>query len=174
MGKYKYDPKVYGMKVTFTGFFCTVLLFFSVVKMLTASALSLWFLVCVICTYTVWETFISLSNPSVVIMDGGQIVFEAFGRRHSYRWEEISCFRVREFTGAKKLFLRINNAGFLKGRYWLNCYYFNNSDLLYKQIVDIELSFHPDSIKARARRGASESAARAARETVADRETEKN
>lgn len=153
MCTYTYDPAVYARKITLIGIFCGAVLLYSGVRILTGGGSPLWAGVGAVAAYTVWETFISLSNPGQVRMDEKGIVFRAYGREHRYSWDEITRFRVKEFTGARKLFIRINQAGFLRGRYWLHCYYFNDTDELYNGMVDRECRMHPDSIKAWARNG---------------------
>ncbi|MCI8566206.1 MAG: hypothetical protein HFI39_07845 [Lachnospiraceae bacterium] len=151
MRVYEYDSAVYSRKVTTTGVFCALILLYSVYSLFFGNNMILWIGAGIISFYTVWETFISLSNPSKVIVDADSITFCAYGREHRYLWSEIERFKVKEFTGARKLFVRINKAGILRGRYWVNCYYFNDTDLLYKYIVDREYLIHPTSLKARAR-----------------------
>lgn len=151
MRVYEYDPAVYSRKVTTIGAFCALILLYSVYSLFFGNNMILWIGAGIISFYTVWETFISLSNPSKVIVDADSITFCAYGREHRYLWSEIERFKVKEFTGARKLFVRINQAGILRGRYWVNCYYFNDTDLLYKYIVDRECLIHPTSLKARAR-----------------------
>lgn len=153
MHTYTYDSSVYARKVTFTGILCAGVLIYSAVSMVLGGITPGWVGVGAVAAYTVWETFISLSNPSQVKMDENGIVFYAYGREHRYNWSEIRRLRIKEFTGARKLFVRINRAGLLRGRYWLHCYYFNDTDELYNAMVDKECRMHPDSIKAWARRG---------------------
>lgn len=151
MRVYEYDPTVYKRKVTVTGVFCALILLYSIYSLFFGDNMLLWIGAGIVSLYTVWETFISLSNPGKVVIDAESITFCAYGREHRYLWSEIERFRVKEFTGARKLFVRINNASIFKGRYWVNCYYFNDTDLLYKFIVDRECLIHPTSLKARAR-----------------------
>lgn len=157
MRTYTYDPKIYNRKITFTGWFCLAILVYSVIQLVSGSNPAIWIGVVIVSTYTVWETFISLSNPSQVVVSDEKIIFRAYGREHEYRWDEITRFRAKEFTGARKIFLRINKAGILRGRYWLHCYYFNDTEELYQMIVDQENRIHPDSIKARAKNGSGRS-----------------
>lgn len=153
MRVYQYDPKTYARKITFIGIFCAVVLAYAAIELLTGKTPAVWIGVGVIAAYTVWETFVSLSNPNRVVVDEDGITFCAYGREHRYLWKDIQAFRVKEFTGARKLFIRINQAGFLKGRYWLHCYYFNDTDELYGEMVDREYKLHPNTVKAWARDG---------------------
>ncbi|MCI8401264.1 MAG: hypothetical protein HFI38_04085 [Lachnospiraceae bacterium] len=151
MRTYEYDPAIYARKITLIGGFCALIFLYSIYSLIVSGGNVIWIAAAIISAYTVWETFISLSNPSKVIVDADSITFCAYGREHRYLWSDINRFRVKEFVGARKLFVRINEASILKGRYWLHCYYFNDTDLLYKYIVDKEYLIHPDSLKARAR-----------------------
>ena len=55
---------------------------------------------------------------------------------------------------SKKIYLRINkdDNSLLKGRYWIDCLYFNDSDELFMYFVNKEDEIHPDTIKAYAHR----------------------
>lgn len=153
MRTYTYDSAIYARKITFIGIFCVAVLIYAGIRMTVGGSIPVWTGVGAVAAYSVWETFISLSNPRQVRVDEDGIVFCAYGREHRYNWKDITQFRVKEFTGARKLFIRINQAGFLRGRYWLHCYYFNDTDELYNTMVDRECQIHPDSIKAWARNG---------------------
>ncbi|MBO4919457.1 MAG: hypothetical protein J5365_04805, partial [Erysipelotrichaceae bacterium] len=108
--------------------------------------------VMVVCLYTYWETYVSLANPQEIVIDDRAITFRGCGKEHTYLWKEIYSFRVKEFVTARKIFLRINKADMNKGRYWINCMYFNDTDELYMFLRDKEYEIHPDSVKAIARR----------------------
>lgn len=153
MRVYQYHSATYGRKITFTGVICAAILAYAAIKLLMGGTPAVWVGVGAIAAYTVWETFISLSNPSKIAISDEGITFYAYGREHSYLWKDIEMFRIKEFPGARKLFIRINGAGFLKGRYWLHCYYFNDSDELYGRMVDKEYQIHPNTVKAWARDG---------------------
>lgn len=153
MHKYTFDSAVYTRKITAIGVFCAIILLYSVFMILNGKSPLVFSGAAIVAFYTVWETFVSLSNPKEVEIDKNGISFRAYGREHRYLWSDINSFRAKEFISAKKIFLRINKAGFLKGRYWLHCYYFSDGEELYRTIIKHELQFNPDSIKAWARNG---------------------
>lgn len=115
------------------------------------SLFTIWIVGLVVSFYSAWEIFVSGSNPSKVTIDDYSITFTSYGKDHRYEWNEINKLQVKEFIGARKLFVRINDPGFLKGRYWVNCYYSNDTDELYKYIVDREYNLHPNTLKSQAR-----------------------
>ena len=112
----------------------------------------LYFAPIIICIYIIWEDFVSISNPSEVTITDESITFGAFGRKHTFLWSEIKLFTIKEFVSSRKMFIRINDAGLLKGRYWVNCYFFVDGEELYMWLRDKEYALHPNSLKAQARR----------------------
>lgn len=153
MRVYKYDSAIYARKITFIGIFCGIALAYAVIQVLMGGNPAIFMGVGAIALYTVWETFISFSNPDKVMVSGESITFCAYGKEHRYLWKDVTQFKAKEFTGARKLFIRINQPGLFRGRYWLHCYYFNDTDELYNLMVEKECELHPDSIKAWARNG---------------------
>lgn len=174
MRTFEYNPTDYARRITLIGGFCALIFLYSIYSLLTDPNKLIWVAAAIVSGYTVWETFISCSNPNKVIIDADGITFCAYGREHRYLWSEITRFKVKEFSGARKLFVRINDAGIFRGRYWLHCYYFNDTDILYKFIVDREILIHPDSLKAQARKtGEQDMAERAERKKKRQEEMER-
>ena len=153
MKQYIYKKQFYNFKVVFTGYF-VILIFFLALYALITSGNYLWSVVIVVCIYQFINTFVSLSNPEEVDIDDKYIAFEGFGKEHKYYFTDIKDFRVKEMATSKKIYLRINKDDFslFKGRYWIDCYYFNDSDELFMYFVNKEDEIHPDTIKAYAHR----------------------
>lgn len=108
------------------------------------------FLAALIAFYTVWNTFVSLSNPSKVILEEDGISFVTFGKTIKYLFDDITVFMAKDFRGSGKIFLRINHHTMFKGRYWIHTREFNDSDELFLYLLKLEYKTHPDSIKSRA------------------------
>ena len=149
---YIYKDVVYKRKVKFTGAYCGAILLICAYYFLFRGMNFLLVPIMIVCLYTYWETYVSLANPEEVIIDDRAITFRGCGKEHTFLWKDIYRFKCKEFIQARKIFLRINEASMTKGRYWINCYYFNDCDELFMFLLDKEYEIHPDSMKAIARR----------------------
>ncbi|MGB4984385.1 MAG: hypothetical protein WBO70_01245 [Erysipelotrichaceae bacterium] len=156
MKKYIYDRSSYKYKVIAPGILGGIVLFISIAKIVINPQDYVWLAGFTVGLYTFWEVFVSLANPSEVIFDGDLIIFSSFGKQHSFNISEIKSFKVKEFFQAKKAFIRIDDPGFLKGRYWVNCRLFNDTDELFKRICNLEVQIEPNGLKAQARKNGEE------------------
>ncbi|MBQ6334871.1 MAG: hypothetical protein IJI46_07390 [Erysipelotrichaceae bacterium] len=157
MKKYIYQKKYYQFKVVYIGYFTAAIALFSLYQfIISRSALS--GLVLLICLYQLINTFVSISNPEEIDIDDKSITFKAFNKEHKYLFKDILDFRVKDFPLAKKIYLRINKdtSGLLKGRYWIDCSYFNDGDELFSYLIAKEDEMHPDTIRAYAHRSNAE------------------
>lgn len=154
MKTYTYEQPFFTIEVLITGIFCAfiavVCLVFAALQMYLPPALSVMF--AVVALYQVWNTFIAIANPEKVTFEDDAISFSAFGRTDRFAYSDISEFRVREFPSAGKMYIRINDGGLLKGRYWIQSKVMSDGEELFNRILDFEYAKHPDTIKARARR----------------------
>ena len=107
--------------------------------------------------YFVWETFVSIANPSKVEIDEKGITFSAYRKSHHYDWAEIRKFRCKPLASGTKMFVRINEAGIFRGRYWVNCYYYSEGEKLFRFLFDKEVEIDPQGLKAKAIQGSIES-----------------
>lgn len=153
MKKYIYKKDRFFMKVTLVGVLCILLAAYNIYLIIKGGNILNLFIV-VICGYQIFNTFFSLSNPEEVYIDDHRITFKAYGKVHTYDFKQIYDFRVKEFPQAKKVYVRINKNqnSLFKGRYWIFCFYFNDSDELFQRFIDKEYQMHPDTVKAHARR----------------------
>ncbi len=150
MKEYNYDAKKFRMKVTVTGVFCVLIALYGACQWIMTQD-TLMAIIFIVAFYTVWNSFITISNPSKVTLSDEEIVFSAYGREDRFPMTEITSFRVKDFPNVRKLFIRINNASWFKGRYWVPALFFNDTDELYKAILDIEERIHPNTLKSAAR-----------------------
>lgn len=121
---YEYDTKVYRTKITITAIFCAFILVYSLFSIFTTNVPALWVVAAVVAGYFVWETFVSIANPSKVEVSDQGITFSAYHKSHHYDWNEVKRFKCKPLASGTKMFVRINEAGIFRGRYWVNCYYF--------------------------------------------------
>ena len=156
---YYYEKRFFNFRITFIGILSTIIMLYAAVRLITDK--NAWSMLApfTIGLYAFWESFVSLANPSAVRITDESVTFMAYGRQHTYLWKDITKLQIKELPTAKKLFMRINDPGFLKGRYWLACMEFSDGDELYHFFLDKEYEMHPDTLKARSRRSAEDSKA---------------
>lgn len=149
MKKYVYQKKFYDVRIRFAGYFAAVFLFYSIYRYITGREV-LWGLAIMACVYVVFNTFISMSYPEEIDIDDHRITFRSFGKVHSYDFKQIKDFRCKENATSKRVYLRINKdtAGLLKGRYWIECTYFENGNELFTWLLQKEDEIHPETVKA--------------------------
>lgn len=153
MKKYNYNSKRYLFKVLIPAWIGGFVAIYSLLKIITSSSGWYWWAGFAVGLYTFWEVYISLSNPSSIEISDKEISFISFQKKHTYRFSEIKSFKVKEFHLVRKVFVRINNPGYLKGRYWVNCLQFNDTEELYQTFRDLEYKLDPNGLKARIRKG---------------------
>jgi hypothetical protein len=148
--EYIYDSKGYFTHITLTAYFCIVIVLVSAGMIIAGYNRSVFALIALVAGYTVWNTFISRSNPSRVILEEDGISFEAYGKTTKYLFTDIKSFLAKDFRGSGKIFLRVNKSSLLRGRYWIHTKECNDSDELYLYILKLEHQTHPNNMKARA------------------------
>lgn len=152
MKVYQYDKRLFLIEVKVTGYFCIAVIFLCLYMALNNVAPGLMIMAALIAFYTVWNTFISHSNPEIVKFEENAISFSSFQKEDRYTFEDIKQFRIREFPSSGKMYIRINNSNLFKGRYWVQTSQFNDGKELFHKLLDMEYEMHPDTLKARARR----------------------
>lgn len=85
----------------------------------------------------------ALSHPEAVSVSDSELKFSGFGRSHRYTFDEIQRINVRKNGFSKSLYVRVNNAGLLKGRYWLQIDRFENGQELQKALETLVEQKHP-------------------------------
>lgn len=89
------------------------------------------------------DHYLALSHPEKVITDNQSIEFSCFGRSHKYDFTQIQRINVRKTAFSKSIYVRINSAGLLKGRYWLQPEQFNDGEELQKFLETLVELKHP-------------------------------
>lgn len=89
------------------------------------------------------DHFVSLSHPEKVTISDDSIEFSGFGRSHHYTFDQIKRINIRKMTFTKNIYVRINDAGLLKGRYWLHIETLNDGDELQAFIQKLIEMKHP-------------------------------
>ncbi len=156
MHTYEYDSNVFFRKITITAVFCVLIFAYSIYHLITGDSPMLWIGAAIVSGYFVWETFISIANPSKVEIDDKGITFSAYKKNHHYEWSEIRKFKCKPLASGTKMFIRINEAGIFRGRYWVNCYYYSEGEELFKFLFHKEIEVDPNGLKAKAVQGSKE------------------
>jgi hypothetical protein len=105
-----------------------------------------------VCIYNVWNEFISASNPSRVDVDEDSITFKVRNQSHMYKIDDIKKFSMRAVSGNTSIYMNINGAGLLKGRYWVRVSEFDDEKELVDYIYDLDERVNKDSLVTKARR----------------------
>ena len=153
---YSYLKRYFFIEVTLTGIVCLAALLVCPYLAYRGIVPGIMIVLMVPAAYQVWNTFVAIANPQTVEIDDEAIAFSAWGRTDRYAWTDVTSFRVREFPSAGKIYIRINNSGLLRGRYWLQTRVMTDGRELFQRICDLEYKIHPDTLKARARKVNSE------------------
>lgn len=152
MKHYQYEKKRFMVQVTITGIFCAILAMISIVFMVQGFMPAIMAIVFIVSVYTVFNTFIAKTTPETIDISKHQITFGAYNQEARYTISQLKEFRIREFPTSGKMYIRVNDYSLLKGRYWVQTKMFNDSKELFMELLDIEYTLHPESLKARARR----------------------
>lgn len=154
MKEYKYKKSIFLRKVTltslFAGFVGVICTTYAIQGTHLPRLLSI--LIAFVMFYQVLNAFVAVANPETITLSDDAISFSAYGKTHEYKLDDIKEFRVKEFPGSGKMYIRINGGNLFKGRYWLDTFYTHEGDELFKEILELEDKLHPDSLKAHARR----------------------
>lgn len=94
-------------------------------------------------TIMFFDYLVSLSHPNQIEMDGNSITFSSLNRSHVYSLDEIKKINIRPVSLNKRIYVRINGAGLLKGRYWIHLDYIENSQQLREYLERLVDERHP-------------------------------
>ncbi len=86
---------------------------------------------------------LALSHPEIIRTGEGWIEFSAFNRTHHYSIEDIQRINIRKTAFSKSIYVRINEAGLIKGRYWLQIEQLNDGEELRKFLEALVELKHP-------------------------------
>jgi hypothetical protein len=71
---------------------------------------------------------VALSHPTSVMINDSILEFHAFNRHHAFNLEEITRVNVRKVSRGRRLYVRLNDASLLRGRYWLHLDHMSDAD----------------------------------------------
>lgn len=72
---------------------------------------------------------VALSHPTSVIIEETSVQFHAFKHHHTFNLEDITRINVRKVSRGRRLYVRLNDASLLKGRYWLHLDHMSDAQL---------------------------------------------
>lgn len=90
-----------------------------------------------------FDYVVALSHTQMVTIDDNQISFQSLGRVHTYAWDDIVRINIRPVSLNKRIYVRINDASILKGRYWLHLDFMENGQELRDYLEALMESRHP-------------------------------
>ncbi len=85
--------------------------------------------------WVVLDHVLALAHPESIVIDETQIALTSFGRTHAYAWTDIQKLRIKRLASGT-LYVRINDGGLLKGRYWIPVHKFPDRLALTQALVD--------------------------------------
>lgn len=86
---------------------------------------------------------VALSHPTSVTLTDTSIQFHAFKRTHEYQFKDITRINVRKLSRGRRLYVRINEASLLKGRYWCHLDHMNDATQLTTFLESLMEERHP-------------------------------
>lgn len=152
MKYYVYKPSHFFIQMTLPGIFTIFIGIFCFFRFLTAGQNILDVLILCLCMYSIWNTFISISNPSEIMIDEKTIEFCAYGRSHKYEVDQIKNYHMRPLAGNTRIYMTFDNGRILKGRYWIRLCEFSEEKELEYFFYDLEAKINPDSLVVEARK----------------------
>ncbi len=152
MKHYTYNSSHYMIQMTVPGVFTLLIGLYSMYKFLTGGFNFLWLLITFVCVYNVWNTFVSISNPSEIIIDDDTLTFVAYKGSHVYETKKIEKFAMRPVAGGERMYVMIDKGGILRGRYWIRLAEFNDSKELNDYFYRLDARVNPDSVFTTARK----------------------
>lgn len=102
--------------------------------------------------YQVWNVLVSAAYPHDVVVDDESISFVSKTRTDTYRIADLDDISVRANRRNGRLFVRIAHPTIFRGRYWIGSQDFSDGAELFDYLIDLEVTVHPDGIRARSMR----------------------
>lgn len=141
--EYRYDSLRYMLGVSIPTFLASILSIYSVYQYYTGGKNKFYLFLFITCTMIAIDHFFALTHPKVIVDNEEKIQLYSFGREHTYVWNDIEKINVRKAAFTNKIYLRLGNTSFFKGRYWINIDLFNDGNELLEILKDHEAKLHP-------------------------------
>ncbi|MBP9477893.1 MAG: hypothetical protein KBF12_04670 [Sebaldella sp.] len=149
--RYKYDTKKYFVKIILTSIFIGFLLIYAIIKNISNLNISIYTFIIIASLYELFNIYIAMCKPSEIELTDEVVIFKSFNKERKYEIKNLKFMMIKELSN-KKLYLRIDNYNFLKGRYWLDTKSYENNQELYVNLLELERSVNPNQLKYNTRR----------------------
>lgn len=147
--EYLFNKKMFLVRMIYGSILAAIVFVFGIYSISRGSSMKyLWMFTCFLCIYTIITNFISISYPEKIVINSNEISFSAFNKSHVYSINELKCFKIKEQQLAGRMYIRVNKPSLVKGRYWIDLKAYNDYKDLGKNLLEIEESIHPNSLKA--------------------------
>ncbi|WP_299090945.1 hypothetical protein [uncultured Metabacillus sp.] len=120
MKKYVYSKPDLWVSIILPVFLMMGLFLWAIYRSLMEGPLPFYQLLIITMPLLLLSTLMGLHNPSSVTVTTNSIIFEGFGRKHEYLWEDIEGLSVKNYGYAGKSFIRIGKYRLFGGRYWIS------------------------------------------------------
>lgn len=97
----------------------------------------------ILTTIMFFDYVVALSHPEHIIVDEDKIIFKGLIKEHVYLINEIERINVRPVSYNRRIYVRINQAGLLKGRYWIHLDHIEAGSDLRKRLEAMVEEKHP-------------------------------
>lgn len=149
--RYKYDTKKYFVKIILTSIFIGFLLIYAIIKNISNLNISIYTFIIIASLYELFNIYIAMCKPSEIELTDEVVIFKSFNKERKYEIKNLKFMMIKELSN-KKLYLRIDNYNFFKGRYWLDTKSYENNQELYVNLLELERSVNPNQLKYNTRR----------------------
>ncbi len=147
MKRYVWEHKIYFRRVTLAGYFMALVALYCLIMLILHPGINVYLLFLVPAVYGAMNTFFTLSNPDVVEITADTIRFCTGNKGHTYRFDELTGFNIKEFQLADFFFIRVEAGKKKKGRYYVNYRHMNDQQDLFAELYFIERTLHPTALK---------------------------
>lgn len=86
------------------------------------------------CLWVVVDHVVALAHPESISVDDQGIALSSFGRTQTFAWSEVTRFRIKRLASGT-FYLRINEGGLFKGRYWIPMHKFPDREALTQALL---------------------------------------
>lgn len=153
---YVYDPYRYFVDVTLPNWVSVACLVLSAVLFAAGVVRWLCLIVIVVCGYSTVNAFVDHAYPREVTLGDGEISFVSSGARETYRLDELKRVHVRTVPQSSRIYVRMNDSGPLRGRYFVACSDMhddegNDATPVRELLLDEEERLSPEDPRVRAR-----------------------
>lgn len=139
---YKYDPLRYIFGVTIPALLAAGLAIYSAFRLSMGGSQFNAF-VLITCALIATDHLCALTRPKEIRCTEKGLELSSFGRKHAYVWNKIECINLRKGAFSNKIYLRLGDTSFFRGRYWINVDMYNEGDMLIEFLKKKEAKLHP-------------------------------